>query len=173
MNEIILYKQGKTFPPSAHGVGLIFVFMACFLVFALKGNYWILCFSYLSIWIMFSTTIIDMTNIGQGLIIKKYGLFPIKINSKINLKDFDAAVIKKVNVKYSTIQSNGYFVISSQDNTDSFMALQLKLKGKYEFETLFKGTKSEIIDFIKMNLKNSNLKFYNAIPKAGFEIIIQ
>jgi hypothetical protein len=167
------YKQGRTFPPSAHGVGLIFVFMACFLVYVLNGHYWILSFSYISLWIMFSTTKIDMTQVNSGFIIKKYGFFPLKFRSKINLKDFDAGVIKQVNVKYSTTQSTGYFVISSQENTDSYMALQLKLKGKYEFETLFKGTRAEIIDFIKSNLTGSKLKYYNAIPKVEYEIKIE
>lgn len=114
-----------------------------------------------------------MTNIVQGLIIKKFGFFPFIFRNKIYLKNFDAGVIKLISVKYTTTQSTGFFVMSSQENTDSFMALQLKLKGKYEFETLFKGTKSEIIDFIKVNLKNSNLKFYNAIPKAEYEITIE
>lgn len=114
-----------------------------------------------------------MTQVNSGFIIKKYGFFPLKFRSKINLKDFDAGVIKQVNVKYSTTQSTGYFVISSQENTDSYMALQLKLKGKYEFETLFKGTRAEIIDFIKSNLTGSKLKYYNAIPKVEYEIKIE
>lgn len=122
---------------------------------------------------MFSTTKIDMTNIDQGIIVKKYGFFPFKFRSKINLKDFDAGIIKQVRVKYNTTQSTGYVVLSSQENTESYMALQLKLKGRYEFVTLFKGTKSEIIDFIKSNLKKSGLKFYNTIPKAEYELIIE
>ena len=81
-------------------------------------------------------------------------------------------MIKQINVSYRTTQSTGFFVISSQKNSSSFTAVQLKHKGKYEFETLFKGTNDEIMEFIKANLTETHLKFYKGIPKPQFEIKI-
>lgn len=121
---------------------------------------------------MFSKTKIDLTKITEGLIVRKFGFFPFLFRSKMKLKNYDAAVIKQINIKYNTTQSTGFFVISSQKNSESFMAVQLKFKGKYEFDTLYKGSKTEIMDFIKTNLSGSNLKFYKGIPKPEFEIKI-
>ncbi|MEJ6755930.1 MAG: hypothetical protein QNK78_02870 [Crocinitomicaceae bacterium] len=166
------YKQGRSFPPSAHGAGLIFAFMAIFIVYLSDNHYWILSFIYITLWIMFSRTKIDTSGISEGVIVRKYGLFPFLFSSKINLKNFDAAVIKQINVSYRTTQSTGFFVISSQKNSSSFTAVQLKHKGKYEFETLFKGTNDEIMEFIKANLTETHLKFYKGIPKPQFEIKI-
>ena len=173
MNKKTLYQQGKTFPPSGHGVGLIFLLMSVFLVYILNDHYWILAFSYISFWILFSRTTIDTSQVSQGILYRRYGFFPLYFNSKILLSDYDAAVIKQVRVSYRTTQSTGFFVLSSQDNSDAYMALQGKLKGKYEFDTLFKGSLEEIKEFIKTNLGEAPLKFYKGIPKAEFEILIE
>jgi hypothetical protein len=167
-----MYKQGRSFPPSAHGAGLIFAFMAVFIVYLSDDHYWILSFIYITLWIMFSRTKIDTSGIAEGIIVRKYGLFPFLFKSKINLENYDAAVIKQMNVSYRTTQSTGFFVISSQKNSSSFTAVQLKLKGEYEFETLFKGTNEEIMDFIKASLTGTHLKFYKGVPKSEFEIKI-
>lgn len=172
MKKRTIYKQGRSFPPSAHGVGLIFLFMAIFLVYVVELNYWFLSFGYVSVWIMFSRTHIDTTNVEDGLIIKKYGFFPIKFKDKIYLNDYDVGVVKKIRVKYKTTQSTGFIVLSSQNNSDSYLALQLKKKGKNEYETLFKGSKIEIENFIKENLKDINLKFYQGVVRKGYEITI-
>lgn len=165
-----IYNQGRTFPPSAHGAGLIFFLAACVAVFSVKDHYWILSLGYITLWIMFSKTTIDVSEVNKGLIVKKIGLFPIFMKSKIDLHDFDAGIIKQISVKYITTQSTGIIILSSQENKETFMALQLKQKGKYEFETLFKGSRAEIMEFIKSNLSKTKLRFYNAVPKAEYEI---
>lgn len=144
--------------------------MSIFLVYNLKDHYWILAFSYISLWIFFSRTTINTSEVSKGLLHRRYGFFPLYFNSEIQLSNYDAAVIKQVRVSYRTTQSTGFFVLSSQDNSDAYMALQGKLKGKYEFDTLYKGSLDEIKEFIRTNLAETSLKFYQGIPKAEFEI---
>lgn len=164
------YLQGRSFPPSAHGIGIFILFISCFLVYVLKGHYWILSFCYLTLWIVFSSTTLDVSDIERGIIKKRVGFFPLKFNKNLMLSEYAAGLIRQVNVKYITTQSNGRFVMSSQENTESYMALLLKRKGKYEFDTLFKGTEHDILLFIQNHLKNSGLKFYRSAIKTEFEI---
>jgi hypothetical protein len=166
------YAQGRSFPPTAQGAGLIFVLISIllFLIFDQKMS---LLISYLSVWIMFSKTTIDTSRINEGIILRKFGLFPCLFHRKVKLQNYDAGLIKIERVRYRTTQSIGVVILSSQDTHDAFMALSLKIKGKYEFEVLFKGSRAEIMDFIRVNLASTHLRFFNGVLMKEHEINIE
>lgn len=168
------YKQGPTFPPSGHGAGFIFAFLALSLVFIVGLSPWYLLLTYPSIWIIFAKTELDVSHIEEGYAIKKIGFFPFYIKRKISLQDFDAGVIKKVKVYYRTAMVTTRILTwdnsGHHKNRESYDGLLLKYRRKYEFETLFKGSTEEITQFIRRHLKNSNLKFYRGVPKPEFEL---
>lgn len=163
----MLYPQGQTFPPSAHGFGLIFTVIAVLLYAIFPKQFWSFFLIYPTLWIMFSRTVIDTNLIKAGLIQKKYGFFPILLTRKIYLENYDAAIIKHDRVKYRSIQSTGTFVINSGESEDSYIALHLKFKKSLETELVIKGTVKEIRQFIEDNLKESQLRFFHgAIHKS-------
>ena len=166
------YKQGRSFPPTAQGAGLIFILISV-LLYLIFDQYLALLISYISIWIMFSHTTIDTSKIKDGIILRKFGLFPLIFTRKIKLENFDAGIIKVEKVRYRTTQGNGAFVISSQDTHDAFMALSLKIKGKYQYEILFKGNRKEIMQFISVNLSSTKMRFFNGVLKKEHEIIVE
>ncbi len=168
----MIYQQGRSFPPTAHGVGLIFILLSVLFFFIFPGHYELFLIAYPSFWIMFSTTTVNTDQIKEGLLFKRYGFFPFFFTRKIYLQNYDVGLIKVERVRYRTTQSTGVFVLSSQDTHDSFMALSLKLKGKYEYEVVFKGTRDEIMDFIRTNLSQTELRFFNGALQKDLEIKI-
>ena len=166
----MIYKQGKSFPATGLGAGLIFAVLAVLFAMLFPGQYWYYPGFYFSAWILFSTTTLDTKFIKTGYILKRVGFFPFKFTRHIDMSQYDAAIIKKVNVKYSTTHSTGAFVINTAVAHDSFMALNLKFKGKYEMEVLFKGSRKEIEQFIKDNLLETDLRFFNGALEKELEI---
>ena len=53
------------------------------------------------------------------------------------------------------------------------MALSLKYKGKYDYEVLFKGSKSEIMKFINDHLVETHLRFFNGVLRKEYEIVFE
>ncbi len=165
-------QQGSAFPPSGKGVGVFFLFLPVFLVIVFKDYYWILLFSYIFFWIYFAKVSLNLGNIKNGIITKRIGFFPIYYSEKINLLDYDSAIVKRVDVAYRTTQSTGIFVLSSQKNKDTFLSIQLKRKNSYAFTQLLKGNRKELYDFIKTNLKDTHLRFYKGVPRPEYEFKI-
>jgi hypothetical protein len=166
------YPQGRTFPPSAHGFGLIFTVIAVLLYAIFPKQFWSFLLVYPTLWIMFSRTVIDTNLIRAGLIQKKYGFFPLFLSRKIYLENYDAAIIKHDRVKYRSIQSTGTFVINSVESEDSYNALHLKLKKSLETELVIKGTTKEITKFIEDNLKTAELRFFRGAIHKNQEFFL-
>ena len=80
------YKQGRSFPPTAQGVGLIFIVMGGLFLYLNPGQYLFLLIGLPSVWIMFSTTTIDTKQIDKGIILRRFGLFPILFSQKSQIK---------------------------------------------------------------------------------------
>ncbi len=169
----MLYPQGRTFPPSAHGFGLIFTVIAVLLYAIFPKQFWSFLLIYPSLWIMFSKTVVDTSMIKGGLIQKKYGFFPVLLTRKIYLENYDAAIIKHDRVKYRSIQSTGTFVINSVDSADSYIALHLKFKKSLETELVIKGTVPEIRQFMDDNLKESQLRFFHGAIHKDQEFFLE
>lgn len=170
-NDGIYYNQGKSFPSTGQGAGLIFGVVGLIFFFATK-SYWPLLLCYPSLWLSLSKTYLDTSKIEQNIIIRKFGFFPFIFSRKIRLENYDAGLVKVERVKYRTTQSMGYVSLGSQETSDQFMALSLKVKGKYEYETLYKESREKIMEFIQDNLKNTELRFFNGVLKKEHEIEI-
>lgn len=155
------YPQGRTFPPSAHGFGMIFTVIAVLLYMIFPKQYWSFLLVYPTLWIMFSRAVIDTSLVKAGLIQKKYGFFPVLLNRKIYLDNYDAGIIKHDRVKYRSVQSTGTFIINSVDSEDAYIALHLKFKKSLETEILIKGTVKEITKFIEDHLTESKLRYFH------------
>jgi len=168
----MIYNQGRSFPPSAQGAGLIFIAIGILLFLVNSHNYFMLLFAYVSIWIMFSKTSIDTDKVKDGYLMRRFGFFPFIFSRKIKFADFDAGVVKVDRVVYRTTQSVGVVILSSQDNADEYVALSFKYKNQYEFEVVYKGTKKEIMTFIRTNLKDTNLTFFDGVVKRGYELTL-
>ena len=179
MENTITYHQGKAFPPTAQGVGIFLMFMAAlptYLAWSEIG--WLIILTggifALGAWFVFAKTVLHCQKGNADSVEKIVGFLIFKFKFKIKLSDYDAAVIRQMNIKYNVKQGVGPdMVLTTGVHRESFVGLNLKYKGKYEFHTIFKGTEKEVFQFVQNHLLRSGLYFFRGAIKKGLEIVFK
>lgn len=173
-----IFDQGKTIPPSGRGVGLLLIFVGLLPAYFIYEESNGPDFNHLycalpvivGIWMNLATTQIDFSEISKGIIIHRFGIFPLKFSRKTHLKKFDAAVLKPVRQRYVVSQGMAFGSINNPEYSEHSFGLYFKPKGKFEEELIMKGKGNEVIDLTKKHLIDSHLRIFMGVIKKGFEI---
>ncbi|MFD1551013.1 hypothetical protein DNU06_04570 [Putridiphycobacter roseus] len=170
---MIIYPQGKTYPPTGQGVGILLIVLGLLPLSSLFSNaaavlqiglYLLLTFplTFLGCWLLFAKSEVLINHSPVNYFVESKGFLFLKIKKKVSLADYELGVIKKMNIVYSVKQGIGNGVSLAEGNyKESYFARHLKKNKIYDFNMVFKGSESQVMDFVKINLVNTHLLFFH------------